>query len=292
MDIQTVQTIDIGQLSEIAYADFIENEFAIFDDIMELAIDKKLFRPEFAIFAICTAGSARLKINYSDIVIKENSLLVILPDSVVELVDAESSLKCMYIVVSAWFMEEVLPKLDRILPLFFYVTEHPCISISPMETNRIVEFHSFLRSRVEHHDIAYRKEIAISLLKVLFYDVNGIIGTHLSDNHTSRKDFIFGNFLQILAQNYKKERRLEFYADKLCVTAKYLSLVAKYVSHKTAGEWIDDYVVTEAKSMLRNTTLSVQEIAYELNFPNPSFFGKFFKRKTGTTPGSYRESGF
>ena len=75
----------------------------------------------------------------------------------------------------------------------------------------------------------------------------------------------------------------------MCITPKYLSSIVKDVSGKNAGEWITEYVILEAKVLLKSSKMDVQGIAYKLNFPNQSFFGKYFKQKTGMTPGQYRK---
>ena len=73
------------------------------------------------------------------------------------------------------------------------------------------------------------------------------------------------------------------------MTPKYLSLLVKNVSNRTAGEWIDNYVVLEAKALLSSSTLSIQEISDRLNFTNQSFFGKYFKQHVGISPTEYRK---
>lgn len=88
---------------------------------------------------------------------------------------------------------------------------------------------------------------------------------------------------------YRKERKVLYYADRLHLSASYLSTVVKRISGKTAAEWIDDYVVLEAKALLKSTKLTIQQISDELNFPSQSFFGKYFKRITGLSPKEYRE---
>ncbi|WP_288736647.1 helix-turn-helix domain-containing protein, partial [uncultured Parabacteroides sp.] len=99
----------------------------------------------------------------------------------------------------------------------------------------------------------------------------------------------FGLFMQTVLENYKQERSVAFYADKLCVTAKYLSLISKEVSGQPAGNWIDEYVILEAKTLLKSSQMSIQEIADSLNFANQSFFGKYFKHHTGISPKEYRK---
>ena len=85
-------------------------------------------------------------------------------------------------------------------------------------------------------------------------------------------------------------RRLNFYADKLCLTPKYMSTIIRQTSGKTAGNWIDDYVLLEAKALLKSTNMTIQQISDELNFPSQSFFGKYFKRLTGVSPKEYKKT--
>ena len=87
---------------------------------------------------------------------------------------------------------------------------------------------------------------------------------------------------------HTSERNMAFYADKLCLTPKYLSKLVKSVSGRSAPDWIDAFVILEAKNMLKYSDLSIKEIVCKLNFPNQSVFYKFFKSHAGKTPSQYR----
>lgn len=104
----------------------------------------------------------------------------------------------------------------------------------------------------------------------------------------THREGIVAKFLKCVSDNFKTERRVEFYADKMCISSKHLSAVVKEVTGKTASEWIDIYVILEAKVLLHTTSLSIQQISGRLNFANQSFFGKYFKRLTGKTPTEFR----
>lgn len=95
--------------------------------------------------------------------------------------------------------------------------------------------------------------------------------------------------MDAIQKHYKTERSVNFYANKLFLTAKYLSKVVQENSGKTATNWIDDYVILEAKALLNSSKLTIQQISDELNFPSQSFFGKYFKRKVGMSPKEYRK---
>lgn len=94
--------------------------------------------------------------------------------------------------------------------------------------------------------------------------------------------------MRLLRAYHTKERCLQFYAEKMHLTPKYISVMIKTYSGRGALEWINDYVVLEAKMMLRYTDMTVQEIAYALNFPTQSAFGKYFKQQSGISPKHYR----
>jgi AraC family transcriptional activator of pobA len=100
-------------------------------------------------------------------------------------------------------------------------------------------------------------------------------------------------FQNLVFNHYKEHRTVQYYADALFVSPKHLTETVKEVTGKTAGEWIDDAVVLEAKVLLRNHEISVAEVAGQVNFPEQSSFGKYFKKHTGLSPSEYRlgESG-
>ncbi|MDE6409563.1 MAG: helix-turn-helix domain-containing protein [Muribaculaceae bacterium] len=107
---------------------------------------------------------------------------------------------------------------------------------------------------------------------------------------TSNKGRMANKFLSLVQEHYKKERFLEFYASRLEITPKHLSRTIKSQTGFTAVEWIERFVILEAKVLLKSTNLNIQQIADELNFPSQSFFGKYFKKYTGMSPKEFRNS--
>ncbi len=98
-------------------------------------------------------------------------------------------------------------------------------------------------------------------------------------------------FMRLVSSHCLEQHGLSFYADKMCITPRYLGTVVKQASGIGAKEWLDRALCTRAKVMLRHGGKPVAEIAYDLNFANESFFCKFFKRLTGLTPTEYRREG-
>ena len=143
--------------------------------------------------------------------------------------------------------------------------------------------------------MAFRKESICTIMASVFYMLAGIWSRKLESQKvvpqtTSRSRMIFDQFIKLVSEYHTKYRNVGFYADKLCLTPKYLSKLIKDVSGRSAPDWIDSYVILEAKNLLKYSNVAIKEIVYTLNFPNQSVFYKFFKSRTGMTPSDYRSA--
>ena len=139
--------------------------------------------------------------------------------------------------------------------------------------------------------LRYREELLSALLTALLYELSNIISrfADFRPQPYSAGSNVFRNFLSLLSSSYPKSRSVAYYADKLCLTPKYLSTVCKEVSGETASELINRYVVKDIDFLLKQRGRSVKEICNELEFPNLSFFGRYVKKHLGLSPKQYRE---
>ena len=143
-----------------------------------------------------------------------------------------------------------------------------------------------------------KRSIAGSLAAALFYQLvefyhrrlAGMIDKQTEGNVTGRRHDYVRDFIKLVHLHYVKERSVAFYADKLFISPKYLSLLVKEATGRSAAKWIDDFVLMEAKNMLRFSEKNIQQVAYALNFPTQSSFGKYFKHLTGMSPTEYQKS--
>ena len=110
------------------------------------------------------------------------------------------------------------------------------------------------------------------------------------NSRSEHKTLTFRQFIKLVSENYTQQRQVIFYADQLCMSPKYLSKLVKDVSGKSALEWIDSYVLLEAKHLLKYSDMPIKEIVFRLNFSNQTVFYKYFKAHTGMTPTDYRNS--
>ena len=141
-------------------------------------------------------------------------------------------------------------------------------------------------------DTCPNKEEALGALVNLFFLMVGRISrpTSAENDAQQRQSEVMMRFLQLVKSHCREHRDVRFYADTLNMSAKYMSTLIKNASGKSALRWIEEYVILEAKAQLASTVNTVQQIAFDLNFPSQSLFGRYFKLHVGMSPSAYRAS--
>lgn len=141
------------------------------------------------------------------------------------------------------------------------------------------------------HQPDYHRPVVSSLVAAMMHHYDALYHRHTEQQsiNRSREQTIFDRFIQLVNQHCHEQHQIGYYADRLCLTERYLSTVIRQTSGVTAKEWIDRALITRIKVELMHTDKSVSRISEDLNFPNPSFFNKYFKRLIGITPQKYRE---
>lgn len=270
----------------------IDDDFAIFDKLDDVLLMDYPSRLDVAIFALCLKGSCRLGINLEEYTLEQGQMFIAMPDQIIQCFKMSDDFSGAYIVFSKNFIDGVVPRLHEILPLFFYINTHPCITLTSEQLDSLLEYHSFLWKKVRASYNLYRREVVRGLFLSMIYEMYNFCSPYFAaeeGRNKPRQQEIFEDFLKEVSLSYKKERGVNFYARKLCITPKHLPWAVKEVSGKTAGTWIDESVILEAKTLLKSSDMNIQQISEELNFANQSFFGKYFKHYTGMSPKEYRK---
>lgn len=253
-----------------------------------LSSDNEPFRIDMTMAIIYEQGSADLKINMRDYHIEAPAVLLVLNDQIYQSAGHSEDLRSKVILMSRSFSDSLFANSGEILPLKSSIMKNPVMKIEN-EENVFGQFFQLLQNIAASPRQEFKIESARHLTLSMFYgyshlkhEVNEVKSTN------SRQEEIFTKFTELLERYHKKEREIAFYADKMCMTSKHLSQVIKDYTGKTALDIIEEYVISEAKSMLLSTTMSIQQISDELNFPSQSVFGKYFKRVAGISPSEYR----
>lgn len=245
-------------------------------------------------FAICIQGRGRIKVNFREYDLEKNTILTILPLFVTEIVEKSDDLFMEFLIFSPDFLTD-MPTASNI-DISKHLLMSSCIGITQDECDSLLEFHSFIAKQYRRRDHPLLIPMIKGMLYALLSEIGGIYARiyaeteSVRDTASSRQDDMVYRFFRLLLEHHKREKTLEFYASKMCLTPKYLSTVIKERTGRTAFVWINELLIASAKYLLKTTDMTILQLSEELNFPNPSFFGRFFKKHTGMTPVQYRES--
>jgi len=127
-----------------------------------------------------------------------------------------------------------------------------------------------------------------SLISALINHYDSFYRAHARTSSYTREQTIYDRFIYLVSRHAKQQHQLGFYADKMCLTERYLGAVVRQVSGSTAKQWIDNSLTACLQAELRHSDKSLSQLAEEMNFPNTSFLCKYFKRMTGVSPLRYR----
>ena len=245
------------------------------------------------IIGVGTEGETSLTSNLQEFRLKKDSLFIFSPKHILQ-VQSNNRFKAHLIVVAPDFLKRINIDTKRMMPLFLQFGSLPCMELTQAESQSLRSFISMVEQELKGSETDFSSEIIGGLIAATIYKVGDILTHYLTEHPEidnpihNRAEEYFKQFTELLGEHYKHERSVGFYARQLCITPKYLTTLIKRISGKSVSEWIDNYVILEAKTLLKYSNMSVQEIAYYLNFPNQSFFGSYFKRNAGMSPSQYK----
>ena len=237
---------------------------------------------------IYTKGSAEISINMKRYTIHAPTMVVMLAEHIMQLHTTSEDLESTCLVMSKNFSDELFGNISKTISLYNSVYQNPVLQFGKTGSHVITDYLRMLKGIISFTENPYRLEAAKHLTLTLFFGY--FHKFHNADyNNYSYANTTVIDFISMLKQNYKQHRNANFYAEKLCVTPKYLSSLIKEHTGKTLHEWIDEYVITESKALLRSTKMTIDQISDSLNFPSQDIFSKFFKRVVGISPSEYRK---
>ncbi len=264
------------------------------DDLILVTYDSKdnpcsLSEPlklNHAVIGICTAGQCKFRLNLQEHVVECPAILTFMPGQIIENIVYSDDFEGHAIVLSKRLIDMLnLPGWQQQYMLLY---NNPINTISTDCIQHVRIFYAILCKAASDEENPFRLQVIENLIRVFYY--GGVSKfSHIDDNNAANKNSIVDRFIELVQEHYRQERIIGFYADKLCITPKYLSKLVKEHTGRSAGEWIESHVILDARAMLQSSEMTIQQIATSLNFPNQSFFGKYFKRATGLSPKQYRQ---
>lgn len=272
-----------------------EKDFYVFE------IDKKLqqvpvkypYRSDHFTIVFVTKGNALLKLNLIDYSVQKNDLVIISPNDVRQFISVSAD--CTFIGIGFtqdFLLHSGLHKKNIEAFDFFSSQAKPVLSIDEENTEILYNLFSILRKKnASKEDTFFIEEFIHHGFIALIFEIASLFrksnSVHLK---ITRKEDLAMRFMKLLPLHFKKERSLQYFANLLYITPKYLTQTIKEITGKTAGDYIDEMVMMEAKVLLNDFSKSIRQVAEELHFSDQFYFSKFFKKHANINPSEYRSS--
>ena len=266
-----------------------KEDLIIIDDIRDVAYFQRPCRLNLMLITLVEQGSIGGKADLISFKASESSLLFLFPDELIEYRETSEDLRIKVIAMSESFSKSL--QTNESFSAFFRLKNNPVVKLKDTDLE-IAKGYFRLISLINGSDNDGRSSAMKHLFTSFFYMVSHLEGyLEVVNVEKSQREQLFERFHQAVTMHYKESMEVQYYADKLCMAPKYMARIIKEVSGKPAKQWIDEYVILEAKSlMLNDAKMTLLEISEELGFPNQSFFTQFFKKYTGLTPSQFRNN--
>lgn len=267
---------------------FKQNEIVVFNHINSL--DYENFFPNLYAAVLCTDGKAVGVIDDRPVTLEKNDIFFAHSDYFIQSIMTSVDFKCWGLIMTPEFTESIFLLKRNIWSARQILNSNPILHFNEQEAESFIHDCIFLSQKLRPPYGTHHKKMLDLLLQSLIYDLADCFDSKLAalSSSFSATEVLFNNFYESIIKNAPHHRELKYYADKLCITPKYLSSVCKQISGKTASSLINEISANKIRQMLLNSDLSIKEIAYESGFDNISFFGKYIKRELGMSPRQYR----
>lgn len=268
-----------------------EEQFVVGDTDLRY-FEEHSCRTEGGAILFCRRGSATVTVDQLRDRVTRDTLLLLLPGSILHLNERTDDFRVRFCAFSLELFSEAAYRLD---PSFFHILhEHAIIRLPDRIIEGVRNWFQMASYTYRDRGNIFRNTIIRNRLQNVLLEAFDKTQRFAPDVHsqtgTTRQADLFQRFVALVHEHCTEQREVAFYADRLCISTRYLSTIIRSVAHSTAKEFIDRSVVLEIKMLLGSTEFSVQEIAYRLHFPDQSYLGRFFKKHTGVSPTEFRNA--
>lgn len=257
--------------------------------------DKKVFfnepfKVEFALCILIKRGSMQIMHNLNEYSITKNDVFVVMPGDFAKCMEISPDCSMAMLAFSDNYYAPISNGM-QFNTFYSFFRKHPKNSIDNQSFTDTLRILDIMRRRIEDTRHIDKRNIIRGYIYALCQDALGWINVIKETDAAPRNrgEEILASFLELLENNYITEHRIQFYADELCISTKHLSETVKSISGRSVKDWLQDYLMLEAKALLQSHKYSIQEISWRLNFANQSFFGTWFKKAAGMSPRQYMD---
>lgn len=288
-----IHEIAFNRIEDLATVDYKDDDVAFHTDIKKLPLKDGCIRTDMYVLLGCVRGKLCIDKNAVPYTVHPNDLLVCRPAEIIDNIMISPDFEGFLLCLSQGRTFARIAQSD-LWNRAFHLVNNPLISISSENVRLLHLYGALLQTKAGTKRNPFHKEIITLIVRAVLYELLGSVSDDQIEIQTNtvprQREVIFKRFVELLAGSVIKPRNVTWYAGQLCITPKHLSTVCKQVSGKTAFEIINDHVMRDIRYWLKNTDLSIKEIAFRLKFPSISFFGKYCRSHFGMSPGAFRHS--
>lgn len=250
---------------------------------------------------ICLNGNVTFFLDDTKYEMKKNNIVVYFPYSILKIIDASEDL---YGIMMSVDVNVVQPLLTRITDVdsILYIRQNPLTDLSEHDLTSIKNYIELYQKHLElsklYADNNQRRFWQLNNLQIENVKLNLVLQIIMAyadadnglKNSVDRRDDIVRKFLNDLKDHYLSQHEVSFYSNRQYISMRYFSSVVKQRTGQTPSQWITSILIKEAKKFITESNLTVKEIAEVMNFPNQSYFGKWFKTHVGMGPLEFKKA--
>lgn len=260
-----------------------------------IPFENTLMKLDFSIIILCLEGHLSYSIDFRQISVGHGDITFVRRGQIAEFHKASEDCRLALVALA----DEPFDLVDyHELAFEGLGTTSDTVMYHPGEElfEELLDIYRILRRKLSDPDFRFRKQAVKACVGMIVADIVNLYvetgGSGATDRPTGaseRQLELYHRFIRLVKENFLQQRSIAFYAGELCVSPNYLSRVVRSAGGRSVHEWIRDYVILEAKALLASGNHPVNQVSEMLNFPNPSFFSKYFRENTGMTPSAYRK---
>jgi len=289
---RAITELQLGDVPQVYHnLRYNDGEICFADNITSIPGLVAQFKVNFIAFVFVLRGNLTLELDGKRYQLGVNCAALVDRNHVVTATDRSDDFECMICVVSTDVGFSFINK--SLLDSMLHLASNPVIQFNQEEIDLMMHYRDLLVFKMDHPQLNYGRETVRDIIRCFAYDLLSNFNQHLSDDGDVLRqgDKLFRRFMLLLAESSARNRSVSDYADRLCVSPKYLTSVCRKHGGSTASELIALAVVGRIKQLLLYSDMSIKEVATEMGFDNLSFFGKYVKKHLGLSPNNYRKAG-
>lgn len=268
-----------------------KQDIIILDNIRDLP-ENSTYTTEHVLVMICMAGKIQVEYDSQRITIHGGDLFLGVPGSVLSDYMISPKFDCKLLAIKPSELMASRELHTQFINSAFYVKTHPVVHLTETDSQNVFAYYNLICSRIRQAEHHYKNAEMRSLIKAFLLKVISIMDREMEmpeTESTARGEQLVEKFVRMVNEDRGRNRLVEYYANRLNITSKYLSTLVRSSLNRTPTEVIQIMTTKEIERRLRYTDDSIKQISHAMNFPNTSFFGKYFKQHSGMTPNSYRK---